>query len=325
MKIFLFTLLLTASTSVLLSQMPTENLIFRLDYDNDFDINSGENSYYEFQGGALTQDRFEDQNTACLFEFEKQIIKFEELPCIEQELSISLWLRYDDHAEDSNYPILLLTNGDNFEFGSSRRVGFEIQNNRTALGYYYNIGGKLVYDQSGITLNNKWMHLVGTYDQNLRMRFYLDNNFIGAKDYHVDLFEDLNQLIIGGGYSNNFGQISIDDVRIYNRTITDCEIEALYFENLQAVDCPGIYGDECGTLTNNEFVDKTKVKIYPNPNNVGWINVEGTQSKNYRILNTMGQEIKSGGIHLDKIDLSSIPPGIYFINLDQHTTKIIIE
>ncbi len=80
--------------------------------------------------------------------------------------------------------------------------------------------------------------------------------------------------------------------------------------------------------------EKPTIRIYPNPARE-YINITVTDMSpgyNYTILNTMGAQIESGhleGSGTQRIEVSELPPGIYFVRLDDerlsYTFKLTIE
>lgn len=66
------------------------------------------------------------------------------------------------------------------------------------------------------------------------------------------------------------------------------------------------------------------LSVYPNPAN-GTITISGNQTGEYQIANIMGQTIKTGRIDTEKqqINVSALPAGVYFINIDGKTMKFV--
>ena len=64
--------------------------------------------------------------------------------------------------------------------------------------------------------------------------------------------------------------------------------------------------------------------IYPNPAN-GTITISGNQTGEYQIANIMGQTLMTGRIDTEKqlINVSTLPAGVYFININGKTTKFV--
>ena len=64
-------------------------------------------------------------------------------------------------------------------------------------------------------------------------------------------------------------------------------------------------------------------RLYPNPT-TGVVHIVGAPDGEYRITNTMGQTLQSGPLN-DRIDVSELPSGIYFITVGAFTQKLIIS
>ena len=74
-------------------------------------------------------------------------------------------------------------------------------------------------------------------------------------------------------------------------------------------------------VSENETADG--FKIYPNPaTNV--VCVVGAPDGQYRITNIMGQTLQSGPSN-DRIEISKLSPGIYFITIGDKTRKLVVE
>lgn len=306
------------------AQIPESNLVFKLDYNESFMVNIGETSSYTYQGGFLSEDRYGIENNSCIFEADKQIVVFDEFPCFDKEITISLWLKYESFQSD-RYPIIQLSNNDEFVYGETKHLGFEVHNDRTSLSYYNQVGGKIVADQDSLTYDGNWHHLLGTISDLNLLKFYIDNEYIGFKEFNNNTFEGINQIIIGGGYDGLFGNINIDDIRIYNRTLERCEIEALFYEKDSIINCEIIEETECNRTVSYIDSELQNSKIYPNPNNTGILNIESHKNGNYKLLNPRGQTVKKGINDNGQIVIRDLSSGIYFLLIDNLYYKLMIQ
>lgn len=78
-------------------------------------------------------------------------------------------------------------------------------------------------------------------------------------------------------------------------------------------------------LSIDQFSENT-VRIYPNPVNDNVLNVKLFNSQSnlsYRILNILGQEIMSGTLENEKIEVSNITSGTYFLSLESNGSTFI--
>ena len=93
----------------------------------------------------------------------------------------------------------------------------------------------------------------------------------------------------------------IDDIRIYNRELNECEIEELY---------TGI--NPC-TVGIDEY-NSSLIKIYPNPSsdNFKIIGIEKLKNvKSFEITSITGARVAKRDVYSSVIDISSLDNGIY--------------
>jgi hypothetical protein len=88
--------------------------------------------------------------------------------------------------------------------------------------------------------NGEWRHVAGTWDRDGDMTIYVDGVVDSSLDISVENGYDVQtnvELVIGaltGGGEKFFAGL-IDDVRIYDRALSDDDIEALYLDGLENV------------------------------------------------------------------------------------------
>lgn len=80
----------------------------------------------------------------------------------------------------------------------------------------------------------QWIHLAGTYD-NSAFKLYVNGRLVKSSAYSIPLtFSDQNPLLIGGNTNNQGKQWldcfhgRIDDVRLFNRSLSEKEVAALF-------------------------------------------------------------------------------------------------
>ena len=120
--------------------------------------------------------------------------------------------------------------------------------------------------------------------------------------------------VIGGGHDwpGSFGNMTINANNEIWQFISNYDINGLI---------------ECTTASVNDFNSQPgKYKVYPNPVK-SQINVEmePAEEKEYRIYSTIGEIISSGKLNSNRntIDLSSLPPNVYILNINTHYIKLI--
>lgn len=226
--------------------------------DNDTDTQRGLILYYPFNGNSndesgienhgsqvnveLVEDRFGKLKSAYFFDgtlsesnptgheayiyaVDNSTINFSEV------FSFSVWVKGSPIQEREGAGIV------------TKGIGHH--NEQYLMDVYYNYYRFLVNNQYGstsridthISPSNTWEHLVGVYDLfNGVMKLYLNGIEVGNTSPIGSLKPTTEPLVIGsrrkyskGGYNLNF-KGSIDDVRIYNRVITENEIQLLFNE-----------------------------------------------------------------------------------------------
>ena len=90
--------------------------------------------------------------------------------------------------------------------------------------------------------------------------------------------------------------------------------------------CSDVY-IECTTTSINENNNSQEnYKVYPNPlNSQLTIEIEIAKEKEFRIFSTVGELVLSGRLNsnINTIDISSLSPNVYVLNIDDHSIKLI--
>ena len=120
--------------------------------------------------------------------------------------------------------------------------------------------------------------------------------------------------VLGGGHDwpGIFGNMTID---------ANTEI----WQFVSRYDIDGLIG--CATTSINENnSSQENYKVYPNPlNSQLTIELEITKEKEFRIFSTVGELVLSGRLNsnINTIDISSLTPNVYVLNIDNHYIKLI--
>ncbi|MEN9332790.1 MAG: hypothetical protein RLZZ94_1880 [Bacteroidota bacterium] len=148
-----------------------------------------------------------------------------------------------------------------------------------------------------------WMHLVGTYS-NTKMKLYRDGVLMDSTTFTATGTTAVNQpLWIGRGPSGNYYTGVFDDIGIWNRSLTQAEVTALF-------------NSQTTTGLNNQ--EKNQAVVFPNPTkDVVSIQLNLSIDKSYIITNVEGKRMSEGVINSNdfKVDLTEFPKGIYYLNL----------
>ena len=120
--------------------------------------------------------------------------------------------------------------------------------------------------------------------------------------------------VIGGAHDwpGSFGNMTID-----------ANIEIWQF--VSRYDINGLIG--CATTSLNEYSStQENYRVYPNPvNSQLTVEMEIAEEKEFRIYSTIGELMLSGRLNsnINTIDLSSLPPNVYILNISNHSIKLI--
>lgn len=162
----------------------------------------------------FTADRKEVKNRAIYFN-EAYGVFVNNVP-LDTNMSVSVWVRYE--ILPTNYFIRFVEGSSSF--------GLAQMENKFQGSYWNPNGGQYVGSQP---MNKSWHHLVATRDNN-SMKFYIDGKFIGSAASAGGAPTTMSEYMIGycfnAGYK--YWKGAMDDLRIYNRVISQTEIQALY-------------------------------------------------------------------------------------------------
>lgn len=120
--------------------------------------------------------------------------------------------------------------------------------------------------------------------------------------------------VTGGGHDwpGSFGNMTIDASE---------EI----WQFVSRYDINGLIG--CVTTSLNEYSStQENYRVYPNPvNSQLTVEMEIAEEKEFRIYSTIGELMLSGRLNsnISTIDLSSLPPNVYILNISNHSIKLI--
>ncbi len=298
------------------AQIPTNGLIGYWPFTgNPLDM-SGNGNNGTNNGATLSVDRFGNPYSAYYFNgISNYIVLNNNLPIINSpQFTISAWAimyglgggtkqlnnifeqRCDDGSTSAKSTIHLTAEE------NTGNASFLVRSSVNSLGNYIEI-------QSPSKGYGAWHNYIGVLDASSNLRFYIDGIQVGQTPFTQtgDFITDINYVDIGSyhysGVFNGYFNGNIDEVRIYNRGLSQSEITAIYTET------SGIYQT---TYQNN-------VKVFPNPT-FDNINVELTTFKNNElitILNIQGEMLQQIPMLQNKIkvDIKNLASGIYFLKL----------
>lgn len=228
-QFFLLSLFITIAVTNNFAQIPTNGLVAYYPFNGNANDFSGNNNNGQLYGGlVLTEDRFGNSNSAYLFDGVNDYIvcPTNNFPIGGTARSISVWIKSPNMAV-GNKMLLGWGSPTNFKM-SALAMGRGNLPSRKLM--YWGWGDD--FDTQMQLQDNVWYHIVYTYENNLG-KLYVN----GSLDNSANLYPNTpsgTSFYIGDFTTvcNNFNGI-IDDIRIYNRTLSNSEVQDLYNEGGQ--------------------------------------------------------------------------------------------
>jgi pimeloyl-ACP methyl ester carboxylesterase len=195
-------------------------------FDGNANDESGNGNNGTIYGANLIEDRFGKQDSALYFDGVDDYIVIPDLLSHDiQSLSISAWVLPETH--NSGVPGHVIYKGT-----EKGEAVLKVSNNGDLASFAVKLGFNDWYQvNSAIPTQNSYVHLVGTYKKGEaieiwvngeKLRAAIPDGYLYTGSFHKSSIGAYNR-----GYSNFF-KGSVDNVRIYNRALTEPEIQELY-------------------------------------------------------------------------------------------------
>jgi hypothetical protein len=212
-------------------RMPAEGLIAYYPFNGNATDESGHGHNGIVHGVSLSADRFNNDNSAYSFNGENNYISADIGKY--STLSVSVWIY--PQSPKQWYPLVVKY----AQYGLIGLAGnhpFYIRDSK--------VGQCSMHDnpnQSGILSVDHWHHVVATYDSKTSKScsLYVDGILIGSNKPTKPLDPKSSIMLFGNtetGRSSDGGagfNGLIDDIRIYNRVLSDSEVTTLFNEKIQ--------------------------------------------------------------------------------------------
>jgi hypothetical protein len=238
----LLILLCTSAHAQLPSYLPADGLVGWWPFNGNANDESGNGNDGVVNGATLTEDRSGIPNSAFAFDGINDFISISSASSLQFEpnlsFSVSLWLNSGEQVTNPNgYNGIL---GKSWSSGSTPPRGWQIGRNNSTF-QFQSRGGDDLNNQNGNgpcgMVNNEV--LIG---ENIHLVYVFDRQFDSIKIYINDLqIDGLFCINISENMSNNaplligvdregtfFSSGVIDDIAIYNRALTEQEIQNIY-------------------------------------------------------------------------------------------------
>ena len=200
-------------------------------FNGDAKDHSGNKNHGVVDGAVLTKNRFGQDNRAFSFDGIKATIEahVKDMPAINAPQSFSWWFRIDTNPSytdelgaDNMIALVDSGKGIGIQFGF-RAPGYK------SLGFdTWNWGGGTLLEANQPVLN-EWHHCVYTYDGTTH-QLYVNGENVSRSSAKTQ--QDVPTLLMFGNYpaGDQYFDGEMDDIRIYNRNITEDEINYLLNE-----------------------------------------------------------------------------------------------
>jgi gliding motility-associated-like protein len=220
--------------------IPTDGLIAWYPFNGNANDESGNGHNGTVFGATLTNDRCEKPNSAYGFNGVNNHINLGSLNT--PLFSHSFWV-YKNIQTGNLIHSIQSDIGKNFRYVEHEiGVGFTFEMG-TGTGYAY------LYTGYSIPINS-WHHIACLYDGD-SIKVYCDGAMIGSKEVLTYVFDNADTWVGQNPLTGSTLDGKIDDIRVFNRALNNCEIQALYME-----------GNPCfvqasnltfSNITNNQF------------------------------------------------------------------------
>jgi len=319
----LFLIIILIACNENYSQVPnyvkTNKLIGWWNFNGNANNQASSNYSGVNSNSVLSSDRFGISNSAYSFDGINSNIQFLNLPFnMNDSFTLSFWMklkRYDDLAA-----ILELTNNNN---ACNRNVHVYLYNSMLQNA---NCGenpltanwGK-VGDSNSLKTNFHHIVLIKSLSQN-NFKIFRDNVLVSTLNNVSYVNDNSTNMIIGaalnGGMPKQFSRVDIDDIGLWNRELTICEINDLFVAKLSCNISSSINNQSTHTTVLNQnfpnpFDQKTSIE-YKIPQNcktavMNFVSIDG------RLIKTVALDAKEKNILI--ISSTDFPRGIYYYSL----------
>jgi hypothetical protein len=215
--------------------MPMNGLVVYYPFDGNANDISGNNFNGTVSGAQLTTDRFGNANKAYNFVSGDHIVSNPNLPIGNSPRSVSLWFLTTSTSYNNStglganvmmsYGLEVTGSPVGAQLHLETQVG-ELNVNHYVLG----LGGSPIFVADG-----QWHNMVYTFNGTIH-NLYLDGTLVDSDNYSLNT--GLTALYFGKRASEpNWHQYDgkIDDTGIWNRALTQCEVQDLFSAQLNSV------------------------------------------------------------------------------------------
>lgn len=286
---------LTASVMAQLpSYVPTNGLVGYWPFNGNANDESGSGSGNNgtVNGAALTTDRFGVANKAYSFDGVDDYIRVTNPSALTSTnaISISFWLNSPDYSLNTTGNVERNPIGMQKTINSSGLQFETVDNIGSCCGAQFALAPVQYESTNPIPLNTS-INFIGIYDGNM-LKLYQNGLLVGSSVGIFNLTSLTQDLFFGkeGSLGRNYKGI-IDDIGIWSRALSDCEIQDLYNSQINSVAGSILTSPQSATVgsavTLSSSTTSQSVQWQNNPLNNGWQNVPSNTTYSGGNTNTL--------------------------------------
>jgi hypothetical protein len=222
---------LTTAQTVIPSYVPTNGLVGWWPFNGNANDLSGNNNNGTVNGATLTADRYGNANKAYNF---NGINNYIEAPSntglqLSAAYSIGLWFKSNIfNAGQYGYTLISKIQSSGWYGGYETMIGET--NSIGGVNHTGNINGNFQLPYSGLSSGN-WYSVIVTFN-GTQLKLYVNGNIVNTVNQSGTLQTGNDPLRFGrrggGGIYDQWFNGVIDDIGIWNRALTECEVKKLY-------------------------------------------------------------------------------------------------
>jgi|GEM_PF-1111256 len=203
-----------------------DGLIAHYLFDSNSQDTSGHNLHGTVLGATLTTDRFGNPESAYQFDGIDDYIEVAHngLLSLTESLTISLWLKQPEANPARGYRLV-----DKITASGVDGYLFDTYDGSTGRKLRFIGGNQAAYSNTPYSLN-EWHHVAVVVSKGGVSTFYLDGHPDGSGNVSSSIPINSLTLNIGTSHGSNseFFKGVLDDIRIYNRALSEAEIKQVY-------------------------------------------------------------------------------------------------
>ena len=225
----IFTIAIIALSMNVFAQVPTNGLVGYWPFNGNANDESGNNNNGTVSGATLTTDRFGNANKAYSFDGTNDYISVLDNNSLDltNQLTLSAWFFTDGSKVNQG----LLGKGGLNNAHTGYALLLQVSNPATSGVVLQNLPtttAKEAYSPTNIA--NNWHNFTGTYN-GTTLKLYIDGVLTVSSNVTISLSNSTSNLFFGQELSGfRYFKGILDDIRIYNRALTQQEISAIYTE-----------------------------------------------------------------------------------------------